>query len=99
MALHELATNATKYGALSVPSGRVDLCWTLDDGGEDGDRFGLTWTERGGPTVSLPTRRGFGTRMIEQALAHEFNGEVRQDWAPEGLVCILAGRLPAVAEG
>lgn len=91
MALHELATNAAKYGALSTDRGRVEVTWRRDPA--DPGHFELTWTERGGPTVALPQRRGFGTRMIEQALAAEFNGRVQQDFRPEGLVCHLVGRL------
>jgi PAS domain S-box-containing protein len=79
--LHELATNAAKYGALSVYAGRVDLEWSHERG-----RLNLRWTETGGPTVQPPTRRGFGGRMIEQMIA-QLKGESRFDWRAEGLVC------------
>lgn len=82
MALHELCTNAGKYGAFSQPSGTVRVCWTTD-----GDRLSLTWEERGGPPVSPPARRGFGTRMIERALAGETGGHASLEFRPEGLVC------------
>ena len=85
MALHELATNAVKYGALSVPEGRVDIAWS-----DDGDtRFRLVWIESGGPLVTPPTRRGFGVRMIERALASDLGGTVVIDFATEGLVCTI----------
>ena len=89
MALHELCTNAIKHGSLSAGNGSVDVAWSR----EDGDRLSLTWTERGGPPVSPPTRRGFGVQMLERALAHEFNGSVNLDFAPEGLKCRIVGPL------
>ncbi|MBI2260069.1 MAG: PAS domain S-box protein [Caulobacterales bacterium] len=89
MALHELCTNAIKHGSLSAAgTGSVDVAWTCED-----DRLSLTWTERGGPPVSPPTRRGFGVQMLERALAHEFHGSVTLDFAPEGLRCHIAGPL------
>jgi PAS domain S-box-containing protein len=78
---HELATNAAKYGALSVASGRVAVTWTIHD-----QRLDLKWTETGGPSVAVPTRRGFGTRVIGKMIAHG-NGELRTDWRREGLSC------------
>ena len=83
MALHELATNAAKYGALSVPGGRVALRWTLD--GEGGLR--LEWRESGGPEVRPPEQRGFGLKMIERALSADLGGAVNVEFAPDGLVC------------
>jgi two-component sensor histidine kinase len=95
MALHELCTNATKYGALSNPEGRVSVTWRVEDGGAP--RLRLTWRERGGPPVSPPERRGFGSRMIERALAAELQGTVRLDFDPEGLVCEIDAPLPRPA--
>ncbi|MBX9815881.1 MAG: sensor histidine kinase, partial [Sphingomonas sp.] len=92
MALHELCTNAAKYGALSNESGRVRLSWTL--AGRSGPRLQLRWEERGGPTVARPSRRGFGSRMIEQALAAELQGEVRMAFLPSGLVCEIDAPIP-----
>gem|GEM_PF-305924 len=92
LALHELATNAVKYGALSVPEGRVEVRWRVA-----GDRLNLVWRECGGPPVEAPTRRGFGTRMIERGLATELGGEVRIDFRPTGLVCEIDAPLPATA--
>jgi two-component sensor histidine kinase len=91
MALHELATNAAKYGALSVPSGRVSVDWAREDGGP----LVLTWSERGGPPVKKPSRRGLGTTILARALAGPLNGASRMDWRPEGLVCEL--ELPGKA--
>lgn len=84
LAVHELATNAIKYGALSADNGEVDICWM--GGAPDSDEpFVFSWVERGGPAVQPPTRRGFGSRLIEQALAQEFRGEARIEYRPTGL--------------
>ena len=84
MALHELASNAVKYGALTEPTGKAALdCKT------NGDAVCLTWRETGGPLVSPPTRRGFGTRLIEQGLARELSGSVKLDYQPDGVVCTI----------
>jgi two-component sensor histidine kinase len=91
MAFHELATNAAKHGALSVPGGRIAISWTADGSGDTGV-IHLLWAERGGPTVQPPARRGFGLRLIERGLAHELKAEVRLDFAPAGLECRI--RLP-----
>lgn len=89
LALHELATNAAKYGALSSPEGRVEVRWTLDD-----DRnLTFRWSETGGPIVTAPTRRGFGSRMIERGLAGELKGNAQLDFQPSGLVCQIQARL------
>jgi PAS domain S-box-containing protein len=80
LALHELATNAGKYGALSMDMGRVDVRW-----GSDGDTFTMSWTERDGPPVSAPERRGFGTTVIEKMANHSLDGAVDLDYAPSGL--------------
>jgi PAS domain S-box-containing protein len=80
--LHELATNAAKYGALSAANGRVDLKWSHEAGGE----LHLLWKETDGPKVQEPTRKGFGGRVIEQMIAGR-SGKVRFDWRVEGLVC------------
>lgn len=80
--LHELATNAAKYGALSVANGKVALNWTH----EAGEPLKLRWAEAGGPTVKAPTRKGFGTRIIERMIA-QLKGTTNLDWRAEGLVC------------
>ncbi len=81
LALHELATNAGKYGALSVDSGHVDVGWRID-----GDIFAMNWTERNGPPVSQPERRGFGSTVIEPMAKRTVGGEVQLDYAPSGLM-------------
>ncbi len=88
MAIHELCTNAAKYGALSVPDGRVAVRWRLD-GKPDTGRFHLTWHEAGGPPVAPPTRRGFGTRLIETALAGELSADARLQFDPAGIAFTL----------
>jgi PAS domain S-box-containing protein len=85
--LHELATNAAKYGALSVATGHVDLNWSH---GED-RQLKLRWTETSGPKVQEPTRQGFGRRIIEQMIA-QLSGKTRFDWQPGGLVCEITLR-------
>jgi PAS domain S-box-containing protein len=80
--LHELATNAAKYGTLSVPNGHISLKWTHNADG----RLVLRWTETGGPVVKIPTHRGFGTRIIERMIG-QLKGKARFDWHAEGLVC------------
>ncbi len=94
MALHELATNAVKYGALSVPEGVVRIVWDMAP--EPGaPRLDLTWTERGGPPVTPPQRRGFGSRLIERGLAAELAGAAVIDFQPEGVVCRIRALLEA----
>jgi PAS domain S-box-containing protein len=83
VALHELATNAAKYGALSVPGGRVQVDWQPSDDG----RVVFRWAETGGPAVTPPTRRGFGLTVVEQVIRLQLEGEVRFDWRTDGLVC------------
>ena len=83
LVLHELGTNANKYGALSVANGNVDLSWET---AESGTMLKLRWQERGGPKVSEPTRRGFGTFIIEQSLS-SLDGEAHIQFDPAGLVC------------
>jgi PAS domain S-box-containing protein len=80
LALHELATNAGKYGALSTDTGRVDISW-----GTDGETFTMSWTERDGPPVSTPKRRGFGTIVMEAMAERSVDGAVDLDYAPLGL--------------
>jgi len=85
MTLNELCTNTTKFGALSIPSGRVDISWTIND---EKQRLRLTWIERGGPPVQHPTRRSFGTRMIE-SLGQQLNGHVQLTYEPSGFAYFL----------
>jgi PAS domain S-box-containing protein len=92
LALHELTTNAGKYGALSTDTGRVDVCWE-----SDGDTFIMSWTERDGPPVAPPERRGFGTIVMETMAERSVDGAVDVDYAPSGvtwrLTCPAANAL------
>ena len=90
LALHELATNAAKYGALSNEAGEVRVSWSTL-----GDKLELIWSERGGPPVTMPERRGFGTRMIERTLAAEFDGTVDLTFDPDGVRCRVIAPIPA----
>jgi len=93
LALHELATNAVKFGALSVETGHVELRWKRrPDGG-----FELSWTESGGPTVSPPVRRGFGSTLLEQVTGRELNGEAAIEYRPSGVRARLIAGAAAVA--
>ncbi len=98
MAVHELCTNAVKYGALSNESGRVSVEWEVREIDGGGSRLHLRWSESGGPNVTPPDRRGFGTRMIERALAAELGGTARIEFLPEGIICTVEAPLPAVGE-
>ena len=85
LALHELATNALKFGALSVESGRVEVHWTkLVDGG-----FELVWIETGGPAVTAPQRTGFGSSLTRISVEGQLGGKLDYDWRPQGLVLTL----------
>jgi PAS domain S-box-containing protein len=88
VALHELATNAAKYGALSVATGRVRVEWSRS--ADANGRLVLRWTEVGGPPVKPPTRKGFGTHVMEVMIRSHGKGDVQLDWHPEGLVCEIA---------
>jgi PAS domain S-box-containing protein len=89
LALHELATNAGKYGALSTPDGRVDIAWGVVPRSGGGALVTLGWRESGGPAVTPPERRGFGRIVIERMAARTLGGEVELDYRPEGLVWSL----------
>ncbi|PKB25873.1 PAS domain S-box-containing protein [Novosphingobium kunmingense] len=91
MALHELATNAEKYGALSVPGGRVNVSWAIS-GERDDSLFTLTWVESGGPPARAPGRRGFGSRIIEEVPRGKLRAEVSIEYPPEG--CRFMLRCP-----
>lgn len=96
MALHELATNAAKYGALSSHKGRVSISWRTRRHGSDG-QLRLEWREADGPAVVPPQRRGFGSRLIERGLAQELGGEARLEFRPTGLWCEITARLETPA--
>lgn len=92
LALHELATNALKYGALSSDQGRVSIRWDAGAPGSD-EAFVFSWAERGGPPVAPPRRRGFGSRLIKTSLAQDFGGTVDLDFCPGGVVCTLRSQM------
>lgn len=97
MTLHELATNAAKYGALSNEEGLVHIIWTSTGLDELGNRqFKFVWRETGGPPVQKPERAGFGTRLISRVLAADFSGAVNIDYAADGVVCTLAAPVGSV---
>src|SRR5882757_2827330 len=85
ISLHELATNSAKYGSLSTKDGHVEIAWSLT-----AERLSLRWIESGGPTVTPPSHRGFGTRIMENIIAGQLKGEVRFDWRDQGLTCEIA---------
>jgi len=89
LALHELATNAAKHGALSIDTGWIDISWTVEDGG-----LSLIWREHDGPPVAPPTRRGFGSTLISRNLGMAFRGKAALDFQSDGFVCRLLA--PAV---
>ena len=86
LALHELATNAAKYGALSAPKGRVEVTWSVLSAAE-GLRLVIEWIESGGPQVEPPVRRGFGSHLIERAVSYELQASVQRDFAESGVRC------------
>ena len=96
IALHELATNAVKYGAFSNDAGTIAITWTVTRPGE-GERLVLRWIEHGGPRVSPPSHKGFGSWVIERGLTHELGGRVSLDYRPEGVACTIDIPLPAAA--
>lgn len=85
LAIHELVTNAVKYGALSVPAGHVALAWEIGP-----EALEIRWTETGGPPVCPPIRRGFGTKVIGASVEHQLHGRVNFAWKPQGLDCAIA---------
>ena len=91
LALHELVTNSAKYGSLSTLSGRLAITWDVQD-----DTLVLAWVETGGPEVSKPMSRGFGTRSVIASIETQLGGKADFDWRREGLVCRLT--VPLVAK-
>lgn len=99
MAVHELATNAAKYGALSAPSGRIEVDWRTDGGGPGMRWLRITWQETGGPALDgPPRRRGFGSRLIERSLASDLDGEARLEFTATGVRCRIAFPLATTGE-
>ena len=99
MVFHELATNAAKHGAFSTDGiGRIDVSWQLEPRRQGGG-LRLRWQERGGPPVTPPSRKGFGSRLIERDLAQELDGEIRLDYALAGVVCEIVMPVPQGRDG
>jgi two-component system CheB/CheR fusion protein len=93
LVMHELATNAAKYGALSVPGGRVEVSWTVAKG-----RLALVWEERGGPLIEAPPgREGFGSLLARRSVTGQFAGDLAFDWNPKGLVVHLSAAAERLA--
>jgi two-component system, chemotaxis family, CheB/CheR fusion protein len=96
MSFHELATNAAKYGAFSTPEGRIDVSWVIEKVAAE-TWMRLRWVESGGPAVKQPTRKGFGSHLLERGLPHETGGEVTLDYAPKGVRCTFS--VPVMLSG
>lgn len=94
LALHELATNAAKYGALSNDKGTIDIEWS----GLNSETFRFTWTEKGGPAVRIPDRKGFGSRLILQVLPAELRGRASMEYLPEGVAFVLETSVEALRD-
>ena len=97
LALHELATNALKYGALSAASGQVEIAWNLSHNQLGARQISLLWRELGGPLVTPPARTGFGTRLIARTFGQESGGQARIDYLPQGVQCAM--QLPLSVSG
>jgi two-component sensor histidine kinase len=89
-----MTTNAAKYGSLSVQAGRLEVAWRIV---AEKDAVEIQWTESGGPAVAPPERRGFGRTLIERVLASDLRGDVRLEFAPQGLRCLIVFPLEAAA--
>ena len=94
LAIHEMATNATKYGSLSSTEGRVSVMWAITGGSNP--LLLVEWVESGGPPVKPPERQGFGTKLIQRGLAQQLGGEIKLDFAPTGVRCVITFPLQAV---
>lgn len=95
LAIHELASNASKYGALSVDSGHLSATWSVD-GNATHPKLIFVWAETGGPSVGLPTRSGFGTKLIDRTVSHDLDGEVKREFLPSGVHCTI--EIPLTSE-
>jgi two-component sensor histidine kinase len=93
--VHELATNASKYGALSTPQGRVDISWNLQRI-ENEPWLVMHWQESGGPPVTEPNERGFGSMLIERSIAYELGGDAVLEFRPQGLACTIKAPVQTI---
>ena len=98
LVLHELSTNAVKYGALSVPGGHVAIAWNQSVDETGGRHMTFLWAEHGGPRVEPPTRRGFGSRLLSRSFPAGSGGEAKVEFAPDGLTCAITLTLSSDAE-
>jgi len=98
MTLNELCTNALKYGALSVPGGHIEISWQVEASNPGKAKLRMRWTESDGPPVKPPIRKGFGSRLIESALAAEFGGGVALVYASNGVICNIRAPLAAIQQ-
>ncbi|MDS7594039.1 PAS domain S-box protein [Agrobacterium tumefaciens] len=96
LALHELATNAAKYGALSVPEGRISIAWQDD---VNASKLRILWKERGGPHVVFPKRRGFGSTLVERLLTAELRGDAEIVYSQDGVVCTIEADMTKIRDG
>jgi two-component system, chemotaxis family, CheB/CheR fusion protein len=96
--VHELATNASKHGALSRPDGEIAIRWSIEGAGTEA-RLKFSWKERGGPPVAAPSRRGFGRTLLENAVVHDFNAQPKMEFSPDGLSYEIDALLSTVAVG
>lgn len=96
LALHELATNAVKYGALSVSGGRVSISWRYQP--IDGEQLRIVWEERGGPEVAPPRRRGFGSTLVERLLSAELKGKIKFFYEKSGVICVIEAEMSKIAD-
>jgi two-component system, NtrC family, sensor kinase len=97
MVLHELTTNAAKYGAFSTNDGQVSVRWFMTGNAQARSSFCIKWQETGGPSVSVPQRSGYGMEVIHGLVPYELDGKVDLEFAPGGVCCILT--IPAAALG
>ncbi|MGJ8571405.1 MAG: sensor histidine kinase [Hoeflea sp.] len=97
MAVHELTTNAAKYGALSSRDGHVEISWAVEHGADSEHSFSMNWLERNGPSVTEPTKRGFGSILLERVLGRQLGGSVQIAYPPTGVQVLIRGRLHAPA--
>jgi PAS domain S-box-containing protein len=97
LALHELATNAAKYGALSAPGGQVSISWQFEPLADN--RLRIVWEERGGPEVARPRRRGFGSTLIERLLSAELKGETKFVYEKSGVICVIEAEMSKDDDG
>ncbi|WP_262271225.1 sensor histidine kinase [Microvirga yunnanensis] len=95
LAVHELATNAVKYGSLSVPDGKLHVMWAVT-AGSNHPALLVEWVESGGPTVKKPERQGFGSKLIQRGLAQQLGGEIKLDFAPAGIRCVITFPLSTI---